>query len=94
MGYEDHGLTRAEDDILGAFGSSQALGDLEEEVVPLTHFAHYSHGEAAKSLIRKGLLNATVSADLGVQLSLTPKGLKLWDIRYREEAAGPSPRER
>ena len=84
--FEDHGLTRAEDDIIGAFDPSVPEG----RVIPLTHFAHFSHGDAAKSLIRKGLLIADVTPDLGVELKLTPKGVKLWNIRSEEEEEGPS----
>jgi len=82
--YQQHGLTREEDDILGAFGRD----DISQETFPLEHFAG-THLEALKSLVRKGLFRATISEGLSIQLKLTRKGVALWRIRAKEEEGEP-----
>lgn len=87
MGYEDHGLTREEDGILGAFGQE---ANLQEEVLTLDYLQRsYPYSartqDAVKSLLKRGLLHATISKELGIELGLTRKGIQLWNIRSQEE---------
>ena len=79
--YEQHGLTRLEDDILGGFGLS---GSVEEEELNLVGLSATSR-DAARSLLAKGLLTRQLRDDDSVVYKLTPKGTKLWHIRSEEE---------
>ena len=81
--YEKHGLTREEDDLLGAFGRGDTA-----EAFPLEYFAG-NHLEALRSLVKKGLLEA-VTKNFIIEIKLTPKGLKLWHTRSAEEAESHS----
>ena len=81
--YEQHGLTRAQDDILGSFGED------EEHDSILNYSISPEQREAVKQLIAKGLLESHMLEDFSAEFRLTPKGKKLWRIRYEEEGEGP-----
>ena len=81
--YEQHGLTRTQDDVLGGFG------DDEENDVILNYSITPEKREAIKQLIAKGLLEAHMREDFSAEFRLTPKGKKLWRIRSEEESEGP-----
>ena len=83
--YEQHGLTRTEDGILGSFGMAEIV---EEETLDQQSFS-YDQREAAKSLIRKGLLTRQLQDDDSIVYKLTPKGAKLWHVRAEEETLEP-----
>jgi len=82
--YEMHGLTRLEDDILGAFGLSEII---ETEELDSQYFTPEKR-EAARSLMRKGLLDRKLLEDDRIVYKLTPKGVKLWHVRAQEETEG------
>lgn len=88
--YEQHGLTRLEDDILGAFGMAATI---EEEELNQEQFTPEKR-EAAKSLMRKGLLSRTLRDDDAIVYKLTPKGVRLWHERATEETQGLPKRSR
>ena len=81
--YEQHGLTRAQDDILGGFGDAG----------PLESISNYSitpeQRVIIKQMINMGLLESHMLEDFSVEFRLTPKGRKLWHIRNTEESEGP-----
>ena len=84
--YERHGLTRAEDDILGTFGEDSEgniTGDVtNESITP-------EQRDVIKGMIRKGLLESRMRADFGVDFHLTPKGKALYRTRSTEEGESP-----
>ncbi len=79
MGYEQHGLTREEDNVLGGIGTqegqpdSSTADDFSDPEMAL---------RGAQSLEQKGLLYFDEDNET---MRLTPKGLRLWHIRAREE---------
>lgn len=85
--YEKHGLTRHEDDILGAFYRGQDL-DPSVLVYPNTPPERGTDmKKAAEALQRKGLIDR-ITTESGIRYHLTPKGSKLRDIREAEESEG------
>ena len=83
--YEQHGLTLLEDQILGAFGMSETIEEEELNQSQLTP----EKRDAAKSLMRKGLLDRKLLDDDSIVYKLTPKGVRIWHIRTEEETQGP-----
>jgi len=82
--YEQHGLTRAQDDILGGFGDSDELDSISNySITP-------EQREVVKQLIKRGLLESHMLEDFSAEFRLTPKGKKLWRIRHEEESEGPN----
>lgn len=81
--YEKHGLTRAQDDILGSFGEDEELDSI------LNYSITPEQREAVKQLIVRGLLEPHMRDDLSIEFRLTPKGKKLWRVRFEEETEGP-----
>ena len=79
--YEQHGLTRLEDDILGSFGMAETL---EQEELNQQMFS-LEQRTAAKSLIAKDLLTRQLQDDDSIVYKLTPKGVRLFHIRAEEE---------
>lgn len=84
--YEAHGLTDAQDRLLGGFGDStrenpwsQSLREVE------TYPVGWELSTAATELQRKGLLRMKVQPGGDVELTLTQIGKKLWKIRAKEE---------
>lgn len=84
--YEEHGLTRLEDNLLGAFGD-----DPEHDILELNMFTS-EHRQAFSSLVRKGLLERRMQEDETIKYVLTPKGKTLWRTRSKEEEEGPRSR--
>lgn len=82
--YEQHGLTRLEDNLLGAFGM-----DPKHDEIELDKFSP-EHRQAFNSLVRKGLLERRIQENETIKYVLTPKGKKLWRTRAKEEEEGPS----
>jgi len=93
--YEKHGLTRMEDNILGAFGHL-----LAEEGKP-TDFVHPDMIDvpphkrpdlikAVQELVRRGYLRPTKDNFGNEIYYLTPKGNALWKVRAKEEEEGPT----
>ena len=81
--YEQHGLTRAQDDILGGFGDSDELESISDySITP-------NQREVIKQLISKSLLETHMREDFSIEFRLTPKGKRLWHIRYLEESGPP-----
>ena len=81
--YEQHGLTRAQDDILGSFGDE---GEDHDSI--LNYSITPEQREVVKQLISRGLLESRMREDFSAEFRLTPKGRKLWRIRYEEESEG------
>jgi len=80
--YEQHGLTKAQDDILGSFGEDEKSDVISEySITP-------NQREVIKQLINKGLMESHMLEDFSVEFRLTPKGKQLWRIRYEEESEG------
>lgn len=82
--YEQHSLTFLEDSILGAFGTAETI---EQEELDSQSFTPEKR-EAAKSLMRKGLLDRKLLDDDRIVYKLTPRGVKLWHVRAEEETQG------
>ena len=80
--YEQHGLNRAQDDILGSFGD-----DPEHDSIP-NHSISLEQREVVKQMITKGLLESHMLENFSVEFRLTPKGKKLWRVRSEEEKEG------
>jgi hypothetical protein len=83
--YQQHGLTREEDNVLGAFGTDQRevkldQFDLSTQEVSKVH-------DAARTLRSKGFLSISTNKFGEEVYALTPKGLALWKIRFKEEEA-------
>ncbi len=81
--YEKHALTRAQDDILGSFGDE---GEDHDSI--LNYSISPEQREVVKQLIARDLLKAYIREDFSAKFRLTPKGRKLWRIRYEEESEG------
>lgn len=79
--YEQHGLTRLEDDILSAFGDEE----IEQEELNQRTFTPEQLA-ATKTLMSKGLLTRRLRDDDAIVYKLTPQGVRLWHIRAAEEA--------
>jgi len=86
--YEQHGLTKAEDDVLGGFGTTTDVPREERSDREFTP----EHRKAAKTLVLRKLLTRSLKDDDSIVYSLTSKGLKLWHERSEEEAQSPPPR--
>lgn len=84
--YERHGLTRAQDDVLGSFG------DDDEHDVILSRSITPERHEVVKELIKRELLESHMCEDFSIEFRLTPKGKKLWNIRMAEESEGKATR--
>jgi len=80
--YEQHGLSRAQDDILGGFG----LAEEEAQDTLRNDSITPEQREAVKQLVQKGLLESHMRDDFSVEFRLTPKGKRLWNVRNEEEA--------
>ena len=81
--YEKNGLTKAQDGILGSFGDE---GEDHDSI--LNYSITPEQREAVKQLITRGLLESHMREDFSAEFRLTPKGRKLWRIRYEEETEG------
>lgn len=84
--YLQYGLTRDQDQLLGAFGEndrwSLTLEGLwwNRDVNPHT---------VANQLEAKGLLKSNMQDDGTFLYTLTPRGKELWNARNQEELEGP-----
>lgn len=83
--YIQHGLTRLEDNLLGAFSMDPKNDEIELNMFTL------EHRQAFNSLVRKGLLERRIQKDETIKYVPTPKGKKLWRIRAKEEEESPIP---
>jgi len=81
--YEEHGLTRQEDDIIGSFGESEDFEEVGAQAFTPEHLKAFS------SLVRKGLLDRKHDENENVTYVLTPKGQRLWNTRAHEETSSP-----
>ena len=81
--YLQHGLTRIQDNILGAFGEDDLSDTLTLNQYPIEYKSVF------KELIKKGLLESHIRDDETIEYRLTPAGKKLWKIRAKEEEESP-----
>ena len=91
--YERHGLTRAEDDILGGFGVSTDMAGDPNDTIRLESLTSEQH-DVVRGLIRRNLLETHVLEDLSVEVRLTPTGKALHRVRSKEEEEGLPPEAR
>lgn len=77
--YLQHGLSRQEDDILGAFGEGFDYDEIEAR-----SFSP-EYRRAFASLVRKGLLTRKFDENENITYVLTRKGKALWKVRAKEE---------
>ena len=88
--YTKHGLTRDQDNILGAFGHTlDELGHPTDRVhldmLDVPPFQRTELEKAAKQLVSKKLLYVDYDEHENEMYNLTLKGKRLWKIRAKEE---------